>query len=216
VTKRQVEKPVAKAKPKNSAAAGLESKRHKTGPLQPTAFRPPTPLSQEHVSEICAGFGISDRHAAKLKNLFDELVSMLHGWMSQEKTFQEKPANRQRDRTGIVKIRKQIADAQDELKELGIDGKKVVRSIAAPLADIVSGDWLRYHFPDDAPSRTGWLRRVPRSVRDPDREQRDWERNSNYQFMRDQATETLLALLQDLHSALASALTLTRIRQMTH
>jgi hypothetical protein len=134
---------------------------------------------------------------------------MLHGWMSQEKTFQEKPANRQRDRTGIVKIRKHIADAQDELKELGIDGRKVVRSIAAPLADIVSGDWLRYHFPGDAPSRrTHMTRWIPRDSRDPDREQRDWEKRSNYDFIRYRAPETLLALLQDLHSALASALTL--------
>jgi hypothetical protein len=100
---------------------------------------------------------------------------------------------------------KRITKAQDELKWLRIDGRLAVRSTAARLADIVSGDWLRYHFPGKAPSRT--TRFVPRSTRDPDLERRNWEKHSNHHFIRTRAPETLQALLRDLESVLASALT---------
>jgi len=177
---------VTKASRKNSA----------TGPLQPADFPAPKRLSQEKVSEFCEGLGISDSHAAELKDYLDELVSYLHDWMSQEKA-----ANRQGDRDHIIKSHKRITEAQDELKWLGIDGRLAVRSAADRLTDIVSGDWLRYHFPGDAPSKTTY--RVPRSTREPRLE----EKYSNYEFIRHRARETLHALLRDLESVLASALT---------
>jgi hypothetical protein len=200
-----VEQHVAKAKPKNSAAAGFESKRHKTGPLRSVDFRSPTPLSPEKVSEICEALGTSDRRAAELKDYLDKLVSHLRDWMSREKA-----ANRRGDRDRIMKVRKRITDAQYQLKGLGIDGRLAVRSTAARLADIVSGDWLRSHFPGDAPSRTSLLRiprGIPRYERDPGRDREQDEKNSNYQFIRDRAPETLRALLRDLESVLDSALT---------
>jgi hypothetical protein len=118
----------------------------------------------------------------------------------------EETANRQRDRVRIEKIRKRIAAAQDELKGLGIDGRLAVRSAAVHLADIVSGDWLRYHFPGDAPTRTSLTRGHPRG-RDPDLERSNRQLHSNYQFIRYRTPETLQALLRDLDAVLASALT---------
>jgi hypothetical protein len=181
--------------------AKASRKSRATGPLQPADFPAPKRLSREKFSEICAGFEISDRHATELKDYLDELVSYLHDWMSQEKA-----ANRRADRDRIIKIRNRITAAQYELNGLGIDGRLAVRSTADRLADILSGDWLRYHFPGDAPSRT--TPRVPpprahRTMREPSLD----EKYSNYEFIRHRARETLLALLRDLESVLASALT---------
>jgi len=74
----------------------------------------------------------------------------------------------------------------------------------ARLADIVSGDWLRYRFPGDAPSvRSGIDRRHARSHYHDSTD----EPHSNYQFIRYRAPKTLSALLRDLDAVLASALT---------
>jgi hypothetical protein len=167
--------------------------------FKPEDFPLPKQLSREKISQICEACKISVQHAPELEDLLDALVTDLRDWMPREKE-----ANRQGDRDHIIDSRKRIDQAQKELKWLGIDGKLAVRSTAARLTDIVSGDWLRSHFPGDAPSRR--TRRIPRDSRDPDREQRDWEKKSNYDFIQDQAPETLRALLRDLESVLASAL----------
>jgi hypothetical protein len=120
----------------------------------------------------------------------------------------EKAANRQRDRVRIINMRDYIAAAQNELtkaKGLGIDGRLAGRSAAARLADILSGDWLRYRFPGDAPSKPT-LGGVRPPIREPVRGRTDVT-YSNYQFIRSQAPETLRALLRDLDAVLASALT---------
>jgi hypothetical protein len=186
LTLSQVEKHVAKAKRK------------------PEDFPLPKQLSREKISEICEACKISVQHAPELEDLLDELVTDLRDWMPREKE-----ANRRGDRDHIIDSRKRIDQAQKELKWLGIDGKLAVRSAAARLADIVSGDWLRYHFPGDAPSRTSQLRisrDIPRFGRDPDRDRDREQKHSNYQFIRYRAPETLRALLRDLESVLASAL----------
>jgi hypothetical protein len=69
----------------------------------------------------------------------------------------------------------------------------------ARLADIVSGDWLRYRFPGDAPSvRSGIDRRHARSHYHDSTD----EPHSNYQFIRYRAPKTLSALLRDLDAVL--------------
>jgi hypothetical protein len=181
--------------------AKASTKKQKNEPLKAADFLPPKQLSQEQLSEICATLRISDRHAVQIKDFLDDLVGHIHDWMSREET-----TNRQRDRKRIEKMRKRIAAAQDELKGLGIDGRLAVRSAAVYLADIASGDWLRCHFPGEAPSRTSLMRGTPRG-RDPDLERSNYQLHSNYQFIRHRAPETLQALLQNLESALASALT---------
>jgi hypothetical protein len=170
-----VEYSVAKARRKKSA----------TTPLRPADFPVPKRLSQEKVSEICGALGISDRHGAELKSYLDKLVSDVHRWMSEEKA-----ANRKGDRDRIFKIRKRITAAQHELNGLRIDGRLAVRSSSELLAHILSSDWLRYRFPDDAPR-----------MREP-----GVEVYSNYLFIRSRAFDMLQALLRDLESALASAL----------
>jgi hypothetical protein len=122
-------------------------------------------------------------------------ITLMVGCLGKERT------NRQRDRDRIIKMRERIDAAQAKLKSLGIDGKLGVRSAAARLAEILSGNWLRYHFPGDAPSRP--MRAVRRSPREPDPD----ETHSNYQFIRYRAPEILNALLRDLDAVLASALT---------
>jgi hypothetical protein len=170
--------------------------------LQPEDFPLPKQLSREKISEICEAVGISERRAEEVKVFFDDLVSHLRDRMSNGKAD-----NRRGDRDHIIDSHKWITKAQDELKWLGIDGRLAVRSTAAPLADIVSGYWLRHHFPGDAPSRrTLMTRGIPRSGRDPAHDREQEERDSNYQFIRYQAAETLRALLRDLESVLASAL----------
>jgi hypothetical protein len=180
--------------------AKASTKKQKIRRLQPADFPRPKRLSQENVSEICEGLHISDRHAAELKDYLDELVEYVSEWMSRKKA-----ANRQADRGRIKKMHAQIVAALGELNELGIDGRLAVRSVAGRVADILSGGWLRYHFPGHAPSRpTGSGRPDPRE--DP-REPSHDETYSNYQFIRYRAPETLQALLRDLASALTSALT---------
>jgi hypothetical protein len=167
---------VAKPRRKNSA----------TRPLQPADFPPPKRISREKVSEICAGLGISDRHEAKLKDYLDKLVSDLRDRM------RAKAGNRRDDRDRIIKIRKRITTAQYELNGLGIYGRLAVPAAAEQLAAILSSDFLRYHFPGDAP---------PRSMRQP-----GVEVYSNYVFIRHRAPDILQALLRDLESVLASVL----------
>jgi len=175
---------VAKADRKNNAAARL----------QPADFPLPKRLSQEKVSGICEAFRISDRHAAELKDFLDELVDSLHEWMPRQQA-----SDRQGDRTRLAKMRDGIAAARHRLEGLGVDGRLAVRSTAAELADIVSGDWLRYHFPSDAPTRTSLLllRGLPRERVD--------ETHSNYQFIQGRAPKTVDALLRDLEAVLTSA-----------
>jgi hypothetical protein len=178
--------------------AKIATKKQKV--LQPADFPPPKRLSQEKLLEICEGLGISDRHAAELKDYLDDLMDWISERMSEKET-----ANRQGDRAHIKKMHDQIVAAQRELNELGIDGRLAVRSVAGRVADILSGGWLRYHFPGHAPStptRSG--RPPPRE--DPREPTRD-ETYSNYRLIRYRAPETLEALLRDLASALASALT---------
>ena len=186
---------------KNSAPAALESKKDKPKRLQPKNFRLPKRISQEQASEIGETFGMTNQHAAELKDLLDVLVDDLHNWMPREIA-----ANRPGDRDHIIKSGNWIRKAQNELKRLEIDGRLAVRSTAARLADILSSDWLRDHFPGKAPSRRVAGRGHPRSSRDPDLELRNQEKHSNYQFLRYQAPEALQALLRDLESVLASAL----------
>jgi hypothetical protein len=172
-----------------------KSKRERP-PLQPADFRPPT-LSQEKVSEICESLGISDREAREFKNYLDELVDVVLELMSQKEA-----ANRQGDRTRISTMVKQVKDVRQQLQSLRIDGRLAVRSTAERLADIFSGDRIRYHFPNDAPSKPRL-----RGDRSPPRQPGTDVTYLNYQFIRRRAPETLDALLRDLESALASALT---------
>ncbi len=179
-------------------AQPASTKKQKIPRLRPADFSPPRRLSQEKILEICGERKMSDRHAARLRDFLDKLVDYIHEWMSQEKE-----ADRQNDRDRIIKMHDHVAAAQYELskaKGLGMDGRLALRSIAERLADILSGDWLRYHFPSDAPSRP------PRAVRRSPREPNQDKTHSNYQFLRHRAPETLQALLRDLESALASAL----------
>jgi hypothetical protein len=178
--------------------AEASTKKQKKRLRQAADFPPPKQLSQEQVSEICATLRISDRHTVQIKDFLDHLVDEID-WMSREEM-----ANRQGDRVRIINMRDYIAAAQYEFtkaKGLGIDGRLAVRSAAARLADILSGNWLRYHFPGDGPSRP--MRAVRRSPREPNGD----ETYPNYQFIQHRAPETLNALLRDLESALASALT---------
>jgi hypothetical protein len=177
-----------------------KSERQKPKPLQPPDFPPPKRVSQEKVSEICEWLGISDRHA-EVKNFLDDLVDYVHESMSQKKA-----ANRKGDRERILNMRDRIKDIREQLQDMRIDGRLAVRSTAEQLADILSGDWLRYHFPD-APSKPMLGGNRP-PMRQPARSTTDADvKYFNYQFIRDQAPETLNALLKDLESALASALT---------
>jgi hypothetical protein len=176
---------MAKASRNNSATARL----------QPADFPVPQRLSQEKVSEICEAFRLSGQRAAQLKEFLDELVNTLQAWMPRS----EQPADRQGDRVRLTKMRDGIAAARHRLEGLGVDGRLAVRSTAAKLADIVSGDWLRYHFPGDAPTRTRLLllRGVPHERVD--------EKRSNYQFIQGRAPKTVDALLRDLEAVLTSA-----------
>ena len=174
-------------------------------PLKPADFPPPKRVSQEKVSEICEWLG-SDERTAEVKSFLDELVDYVHESMSQKKA-----ANRQGDRDRISKMLEGIKDTREQLQDMRIDGRRAVRSTAKRLGDILSGDWLRYHFPD-APSKP-MLRgnrppthRPQRSITDED------VAIFNYQFIRDRAHETLNGLLRDLESALASALTSLELR----
>jgi hypothetical protein len=175
------------------------TEKQKKTRLKAANFPPPKQLSQKQVSDICATFGISDQHAVQLKEFLDELIDQIDGWMSQEET-----ANRQRDGKHIENMRKQIDAARGELRRLEIDGRLALRSAAARLADVLSGDWLRYHFPGKAPSKPT-LGGVRPPTREPVRGRTDVT-YSNYQFVRSQAPETLQALLRDLDAVLASAL----------
>lgn len=112
---------------------------------------------------------------------------------------------RQSHRIDIIGMRKRIAAAQVKVKGLGINGRLALRSAAAPLADILSGDWLRYRFPGNAPSKP-MLGGVRPPTREPVRGRTDVT-YSNYQFIRSQAPKTLQALLRDLDAVLTSALT---------
>lgn len=69
----------------------------------------------------------------------------------------------------------------------------------------LSGNWLRYHFPGDAPSKPT-LGGVRPPAREPVRGRTDVT-YLNYQFIRHRAPETLQALLRDLDAVLVSALT---------
>jgi hypothetical protein len=179
-----------------------KSERQKTEPLQPADFPPPKRVSQEKVSEICEWPGISDRHAAELKDYLDDLVDCVHELMSQKKA-----ANRRGDRARILNMLEGIKYIREELQDLRIDGRLAVRSTAERLADILSGDWMRYHFPNDAPSKPMHGGNRP-PQRQPVRGNTDTDITYfNYQFIRSRAPQTLKALLQDLESALALALT---------
>jgi hypothetical protein len=180
--------------------APASTKKQKKRLRQAADFPPPKQLSQKQVSEICETFRISDRHAAQIKDFLDELVDYIDDWVSRKGT-----ANRQRDHKHIENMRKQIDAAQGELRCLEIDGRLAVRSAAARLADILSGDWLRYRFPGEAPPRPT-LGGVRPPTREPVRGSTDVT-YSNYQFIRSQAPETLRALLRDLDAVFASALT---------
>jgi hypothetical protein len=170
--------------------------------LQPADFSPPKRVSQEKVSEICGGLGISDRHAAEVKNLLDDLVDYVLESMSQKKA-----ANRKGDRDRITNMRDWVEDIREQLQDMRIDGRLAVRSTAEPLADILSGDWIRHRFPNDAPSKPMLGRNRPTTHQSP-RVRTDADVTYfNYEFIRDRAPETLNALLRDLQSALASALT---------
>jgi len=168
--------------------------------LKAADFPPPKQLSHDQVLEICKTLRISDRHAAQIKDFLDDLVDHIDDWMSREGA-----ANRQRDRKHIENMRKQINATQSELRCLEIDGRLALRSAAARLADVLSGDRLRYHFPGKAPSKPT-LGGVRRPTREPVRGRTDVT-YSNYQFIRSQAPETLQALLRDLDGVLASSLT---------
>jgi hypothetical protein len=180
--------------------AKTSTKKQKIPRLKHANFPPPKRFSQEKISEICEDLRISDRHTTELKSYLDYLVDHVNEWMSQEKAV-----DRRSDRARIINMREYIAAAQYELtkaKGLGVDGRLAVRSIAERLADIVSGNWLRYHFSGHAPSRP--MRSIRQSPREPGRD----ETYPNYQFIRHRAPKVLQGLLQDLKSALASALTL--------
>src|SRR5262249_37584726 len=89
---------------------------------------------------------------------------------------------------------------------MSIHGRLAVRSTAKQLADVLSGDWLRNRFPSDAPSKPMVGGRPP--MHHPARVTTDADiAYFNYEFVRDRAPEILNALLRDLESALASALT---------
>jgi hypothetical protein len=175
-------------------------KRRKSA-LQPADFSPPKRVSQEKVSEICEGMRISDQHAAELKSYLDDLVDYVHELMSQKKA-----ANRKGDRTRISNMLDRIEDIRDQLQDMRIDGRLAVRSTAERLADILSGDWISHHFPNDAPSKRTLGGKRP-TTHHPARVRTDADVTYfNYQFIRDRAPETLNALLRDLESALGSAL----------
>jgi len=126
--------------------AKASTRKQKKTRLKAANFPLPKHLSQEQVSDICATLRISARHVAEFKGRLDHLVDEVNGWMAGKKT-------RQSDRTDIISMRKRIAAAQVKVKGLGINGRLALRSAAAPLADVLSGDWLRYRFPGDAPSK---------------------------------------------------------------
>jgi hypothetical protein len=178
-----------------------KSEKQKTDHLQPADFPPPNRVPQEKVSEICEWLGVSHRLAAEVKNNLDDLVDYVHESMSQKKA-----ADRKGDRGRISNMLAQIEDTRRQLRGMSIDGRLAVRSTAKRLADILSGDWLRYHFPSEAPSKPMLGGRPP--MRQPTRGTTNEDViYFNYQFIRDQAPETLNALLRDLELGLASALT---------
>ena len=125
-----------------------KSERQKTKPLQPADFPPPKRVPQEKVLEICESQGISDRRAAQVKNFLDHLVDYVHEMMSQEKA-----ADRRGDRARILNMLDWIKNIRQQLQGMSIDGRLAVRSTAERLADILSGDWIRYHFEDAPQSR---------------------------------------------------------------
>jgi hypothetical protein len=178
-----------------------KSETQKIKPLQPADFPPPKRVSQEKASEICEWLGISDRQAAEVKKYLDDLVDYVHESMSQKKV-----ADRKGDRDRISHMLDQIEYIRKDLEGMRIDGRLAVRTTAERLADILSGDWVRYHFPD-APSKAMLGGNHP-PMRQPARSPTDVDITYfNYQFIRDRAPEILNALLLDLESALASALT---------
>jgi hypothetical protein len=179
-----------------------KSKAQKTKPLRPSDFPFPKRVPQEKASEICEWLGISDRQAAELRQFLDDLADHVHELMSQKKA-----TDRKGDRDRISNMLDRVKDARRQLRGMSIDGRLAVRSTAKGLADILSGDWVRYHFPNDAPSKpiVGGIRPP---MRQPARSTTDADiAYFNYQFIRDRAPEILNALLLDLETALASALT---------
>jgi hypothetical protein len=145
--------------------------------------------------------GTHHRQAAELKNILDYLVDYVHEAMSQEKA-----ANRRGDRARILNMLDWIKNIRQQLQGMRIDGRLAIRSTAERLAEILSGDQLRYHFPD-APSKPMLGGNRP-PMHQPQRGTTDADvKYFDYQFIRDQAPKILNALLQDLESALASALT---------
>ena len=182
-------------------------KRHKSDkqkykPLQPADFPPPKRISQEKALELCEWLGISHRHAAEVKDYLDDLVDYVHKSMSLKTA-----ANRKGDRDRIANIRDQVNGIREQLQDMRIDGRLAVRTTAERLADILSGDWLRNRFPNDAPSKSLREGRRP-PEHQPARVSTDADiAYFNYQFIRDRAPETLDALLGDMASAFVSALT---------
>jgi hypothetical protein len=174
-----------------------KSSSQKTKRLRPADFPRPKRVSQEKVLEICEGLGIPDRYVAELKEHLDDLVDYVHESMSQKEA-----ADRQGDRVRILTMRKQFKEIRYILQGLRIDGRLAVRSTAERLADILSGDRIRHHFPNDAPSKP----RLFLGNRPLQRQPTTDVTHLNYQFIRGRAPETLNALLLDLESALASAL----------
>jgi hypothetical protein len=178
-----------------------KSEAQKTKPLKLSDFPPPNRVSRQKASDICEWLGASGRLVEEVQNYLDDLVDYVRESMSQRKTTDLKG-----DRDHISNARDRIIDIRKELLGMGIDGRLAVRTTAERLSDILSGDWIRHQFPNDAPSKQ-MLGGDRAPMRVPARVSTEADIfHSDYQFIRGRAPEILDTLLSDLETALASAL----------
>jgi hypothetical protein len=175
--------------------------------LQPSDFGLPNRLSQDRLSEICDGFGISNRTAAQMRERLDLIINAMRDWMSQE----PKPGGAAKDRERIDKISGRIAAALLELQGLGTEGRDALRSIAHPIGSMLSADWIRQRFPDDdvapPPAFNSSMRSPMHSPeRNPERGPPPEPEDTypKFLFVEYRAQQTLTAILRELNSCLAT------------
>jgi hypothetical protein len=190
----------------NKPGQSGRSKGRSKSPLKPEDFGRLRELSQDEFEQQLKlpPFRLSQETKADL----NQIIAAMNGLMDEERSVPPRSG----DSTRIKKMHAKISGMVDELDRLGRDGRRAIRSVAEPIADMLSIDWFRWRFPNDEwPSRYG--RTVLREpVRQPIRQQirgrsaEQTETDRKHWFVQGRTADTLLAVLHEIEARLGSAL----------
>jgi hypothetical protein len=186
----------------NKPGQSGRSKGRSKSPLKPEDFGRLQELSQDEFEELRLP---EFRLPLDAKVHLNQIIAAMNGLMDEERNVPP----RRGDRDRIKKMHAKISDMIHQLEGLGRDGRRAIRSIGEPIADMLSIDWFRCRFPNDEWPSRGYGRTVLREpVRQPirGRSAEQIETGRKHWFVRGRTADTLLAVLREIEARLGSAL----------